>query len=121
MSEKKRILLVCRRGAYGQSLSRAALDVALAAAAFEQHVTLLFMGDGVWQLLPEQDPAGIGLKNLNATLRSMPLYDIEQFYVDEEALTSRGIALNELEGQCTALSSQQMAEFIDAHDQVLSF
>ena len=69
--------MVVRHSPYGSSLARASLDVALAAAAFEQPVKLLFMGDGVLQLLPEQDSRAIGQKNIGRLLSSLPLYDID--------------------------------------------
>ena len=43
---RKRALVIIRHSPYGSSLGRAALDTALAMAAFEQPVDILFMGDG---------------------------------------------------------------------------
>jgi tRNA 2-thiouridine synthesizing protein C len=67
----KSILIVLRHSPYGSSLAKASLDVAFAHAAFEQSVDLLFLGDGVLQLLPEQDSQLLGMKNAGilATLR----------------------------------------------------
>lgn len=91
--DKKSLLVVLRHSPYGSSLARAAVDTALAAAAFEQPVKLLFMGDGVLQLLPDQNSKGIGVKNLGRLLASLPLYDIESVYVDLEAATRYAIDL----------------------------
>jgi len=90
---KKSLLIVVRRSPYGSSLARASLDVALAAAAFEQPISLLFMGDGVLQLMAEQESQAIGVKNIGRLLASLPLYDIESVYVDGEAATRYGIDL----------------------------
>jgi len=38
----KRILIICRKAPYGNSLSREALDIALAASVFDQSLALLF-------------------------------------------------------------------------------
>ena len=119
--EKKRLLLVCRKAPYGDSLARAALDVALAAAAFEQRLDVLFMGDGVWQLLPNQQAAAIQEKSLEATLASFPLYDIEHCYVCDASLQTRQLDIEALAGKLVGLDQSALAEFIDAHDQVLSF
>lgn len=73
------MLLVLRRGPYGNALARASLDVALAAAAFEQDVHLLFMDDGVWQLLPGQQPADIAAKNLHKTCSLCPCMTLSPF------------------------------------------
>ena len=119
--EKKKLLRVCRRAPDGDKLARASLDVALTAAAFEQDVQLLFMDDGVWQLLPDQDAGQIDSKSQLKSLQSMPLYDIDRFHVDASSLRDRQLAPQQLDGNTVLLESQELAEFIDGFDQVLSF
>ena len=118
---KKKLLLVNRHPPYGSHLARAALDVALAAAAFEQDIALLFVDDGVWQLLPQQHAARIESKSIERTLMSMPLYDIDTFYVSARCLRERGLDPAGLLGSTVALEPEALAAFIEAHDQVLSF
>jgi tRNA 2-thiouridine synthesizing protein C len=118
---KKKLLLVNRHPPYGTNLARAALDVALAAAAFEQEIALLFLDDGVWQLLPQQDAARIESKSIQRTLMSMPLYDIDTFYASARSLRERGLEPAGLLGNTVALEPEALAAFIEAHDQVLSF
>ena len=83
--ERRRTLIVVRRAPYGSSLSRASLDAALALAAFDQLVDILFMGDGVLHLLPDQMSSEIGAKNVGKLLSSLPLYDIDSVYLDSNA------------------------------------
>lgn len=118
---KKKLLLIFRHGPYGNKLSRAGLDVALAAAAFDQQINTLFMDDGVWQLLPDQDAAAIDSKNIHSTLQSMPLYDLESFHVDSSSLAVRQLEPEQLDGKLVLLNPEELAGFIDRHDQVLSF
>ncbi len=73
--DPKRILIICRKAPYGNSLANAALNVALATSVFDQTLALLFMGDGVWQLMPGQDSMGIAHKNLSKQLSALPLYN----------------------------------------------
>ncbi len=118
---KKKLLLIFRHGPYGNKLSRAGLDVALAAAAFDQDINTLFMDDGVWQLLPDQSAGSIDSKNVHSTLQSLPLYDLESFHVDSHSLAARRLEPAQLDGQLVLLEPAELAEFIDSHDQVLSF
>ena len=118
---KKSFLLICRRAPYGQSLAREALDVALTAATFDQQVAMLFLGDGVLQLLKAQQPAVIAQKALDKQLAALPLYDIETVYVEAEALQQRGLALSDLALTAQALSADAIAEQINMHDVVLGF
>ncbi|MEE4192480.1 MAG: sulfurtransferase complex subunit TusC [Halieaceae bacterium] len=115
------LLLVFRRAPYGRSLSRAGYDVALAAAAFEQPVSLLFMDDGVWQLMPEQRPEAIGARSIARTLESLPLYDIDRLYVDSESLAQRALAAGNLVEAATPLDTAGVRELMAGHDQVLVF
>ena len=81
----KTLLVIIRHSPYGSSLARSGLDTALAMAAFGQPVALLFLGDGVLQLLPAQDSKAIGRRNVGKLLASLPLYDIESVFVDAES------------------------------------
>ena len=118
---RKKLLLICRHAPYGNTLARAALDVALAGAAFDQDLSLLFLDDGVWQLVPGQTAAEIGSKSLRATLDSLPLYDLEQFHVCTDSLASRGLEADELPGQLVLVNRDELGAFIASHDQLLSF
>lgn len=118
---KKKILLIFRHGPYGNKLSRAGLDVALTAAAFDQHINTLFMDDGVWQLLPDQSAGSIDSKNVHSTLQSMPLYDLDTFYVERHSLAARQLEPAQLDGQLVLLEPEELAGFLDSYDQLLSF
>ena len=119
--DKNSMLVVVRRAPYGSSLARAALDVALAAAAFEQPVKLLFMGDGVLQLLPGQDSGAIGVKNIGRLLASLPLYEIETVYVDSEAATRHGLDLSAAPLATRAVDGPAMHQLMDSCDHLLGF
>ena len=118
---RKRFLLVCRRPPYGSSLPREALDVALAAAAFDQDVALLFLGDGVWQLLRSQHADAIGQKPLDQQLSVLPLYDINNVYADAEALLERHLQPADLALPAQLLSVTEITALLGEHDVVLGF
>jgi tRNA 2-thiouridine synthesizing protein C len=117
----KRILVICRKAPYGSSLSREALDIVLAASVFEQQLALLFTGDGVWQLLNEQNSEAIESKNHSNMLSVFPLYDINDIFVDSEALAQRQISAEQLSLPAKPLAADQLASFSAGFDVVLSF
>ena len=119
--QRKRLLVVVRHSPYGSSLARASLDVALASAAFEQPVHLLFMGDGVLQLLAEQDSHAMGVKNIGRLLGSLPLYDIERVYVDAEAARRYAIDLGNTPVAASPLDAAQMRQLMVSTDHLLGF
>lgn len=123
MSEhpKPKTLLVFRHPPYSGSLSRSGLDTALAAGAFEQAVTLLFLSDGIMQLLPKQDSTGIGKRNHGKVLASLPLYDIETFWVDAQALSDSGYTINELPEGSRLADRVLIRDMLAQHDHILTF
>lgn len=118
---KKTILLVCRKAPYGNSLAKEALDIALAGAAFEQQLQLLFTGDGVLQLLPQQDAQAIGAKTISKHLAAFPLYDLNDIYVDQQSLEQRGLATSELSDNIILCGKQELTQLMDKADVIFNF
>lgn len=119
--EGNKLLVVIRRPPYGSSLARASLDVALAAAAFDQPVSLLFLGDGVLQLLPNQDSKILGMKSQERALASLPLYDIDKVYVDADAASSYRIDLQAAPVPALPLTTRELQQLLCSHHQLLGF
>ena len=118
--EKKRHLLVMRRSPYGSSLARASVDLGLAMGAFDQDFDLLFIGDGVLQLLQQQESANIGLKNIGKALSSLPLYDIESVYVDAAALSRHAISKDQLVIPAIPLDDAAIQQLLAQCDHLVS-
>ncbi|WP_167854867.1 sulfurtransferase complex subunit TusC [Mangrovimicrobium sediminis] len=119
-STRKRQLLVLRHAPYHGAAARAAVDLALAMAAFEQDVELLFLGDGVLQLLKDQAADALGRKSLGRILSSLPLYDIERVYVDAAALARFAIAADALVLPVEPLAEAEIHALMNACDQLVS-
>jgi tRNA 2-thiouridine synthesizing protein C len=117
--EKKRILIVLRHSPYGSSLAKAAVDVALAAAAFEQRVDLLFTGDGVLQLMKDQDSRSMGKKNIGQQLASLPLYDIESVYVDAQATIRYNLDIGNAPVVTVLLNPAEMRALLNAQHHLI--
>ena len=120
-SVKKRQLVVIRHTPYGSSLGRAAVDVALAAAAFDQPIAVLFLGDGVLQLLPDQDSAAIDKKNIAKFIASLPLYDIESIFVDAHALSQFAIEADDLPQTTRVLDDDAIRALMAHQHHLLGF
>ena len=122
MNETRKSFLIINRAApYGSSAARDALDVALTTAIFEQPLSLLYMSDAVFQLLPDHKPQAIAQKNLSATMAALEMYDIDKLYASRTALEERGINPASLTLKITILDDTQIARLIADHDLVLSF
>lgn len=92
----KKFLYLNRKAPYGTIYAWESLEVVLIGAAFDQVVSLMFMDDGVYQLVKGQDPSGIGMKNFSPTYRTLGDYEVKNVYVDRDSLAARGLTADDL-------------------------
>lgn len=135
MSDVKKFLYVNRKAPYGTIYAWESLEVVLIGAAFDQDVSLAFIGDGVYQIAKGQDTTELGIKNFSPTYSALGDYDINKIYVEKESLEARGLTVDDLmkltwedededwaeKDSIQVLSSKELAEIMDQQDVVLSF
>jgi len=117
----KRFLYVNRKAPHGTIYAHESLEVVLIGAAFEQDVSLAFVGDGIFQLVKGQDTKGLEVKNFAPAFRALDDYDVNKLYVEEEALRARGLTEADLIVPVQLVSAERMAEIMENQDVVLSF
>lgn len=96
MSEIKKFMYVNRKAPFGTVYALESLEVVLIGAAFEQDVSLAFIGDGIYQILKNQDSSDIGMKTFAPTFSALGDYDIRKMYVEKESLEERGLSVDDL-------------------------
>ncbi len=117
----KKFLYVNRKAPYGTIYALESLEVVLIGAAFEQDVSLAFLGDGVYQLARNQDTKGLEVKNFSPAFRALEDYDVTKIYVEKEALEARGLSESDLVVSVEVVSAQRMTEIMEGQDVILSF
>ena len=120
MMTAKRIMLVCRKAPYGDSLARETAEIALAAGAFDQELAIAFIGEGVWQLADQQDSMAIEQKNQQKLLSAFELYGITESYVESEALTERNLVKKQLFLDAETVNQSQLAELFEQADMLIT-
>lgn len=120
-TEAKKILFVMRHAPYGNSLAREGLDALLACAAFEQKVSVLFLNDGVFQLLKNQQSDAIEQKSLEKSLTALPLYDVNELFADQQSLIERQLDEEQLCLPVTTLSVEQINTLFQQQDTIFQF
>ena len=110
-----------RRAPYGSVYALESLEVVLIGAAFEQDVSLAFLGDGVYQLAKGQDTKGLEMKNFSPTFRALEDYEVTKLYVEEEALQARGLSAADLVVPVEVVNTRRMAEIMEDQDVILNF
>jgi tRNA 2-thiouridine synthesizing protein C len=117
----KRLLVLVRRAPHGAAFGREALDAILATAAFDVPLTVLFDGDGVFQLLAGQDGAAIGEKNTGANWEALPMFDVEDLHASAAALAERGLGVEDLTLPVTVADDAAIRALIADADVTLGF
>jgi tRNA 2-thiouridine synthesizing protein C len=117
----KKFLYVNRKAPYGTIYALESLEVVLIGAAFEQDVSLAFLGDGVYQLVKGQNTKGLEVKNFSPTFGALEDYDVTKLYVEEEALQARGLSAADLVVPVEVVNARRMAEIMEDQDVILSF
>lgn len=118
----KKILLISRQAPYGKSTAREAIDIALAASVYDQDIGILFMDDGVFQLLKNQQSNRIDQKNIASILPALALYGIENIYAHQESLNARAIRMDDLIlDTLQLLNNKDVGNLLNQQDHLLSF
>ena len=116
----KKFMFVNRKAPYGTVYALESLEVVLITATFDQDVSLVFIDDGVYELVKGQQTKGIGVKNFSPTYRALEGYDVEKLYVERESLEARGLAEADLIVDVTVLGAPELGALMDEQDVVVS-
>ncbi|HEX7384719.1 MAG TPA: sulfurtransferase complex subunit TusC [Burkholderiaceae bacterium] len=117
----KKFMFVNRKAPYGTIYALESLEVVLIAATFDQDVSLVFLDDGVYELVKGQQTKAAGVKNFSPTYRALDGYDVEKLYVERASLDARGLTEDDLLVDVEVLDSAALAALMAEQDVVLSF
>jgi len=131
----KKFLYMNTKAPYGTIYALESLEVVLIGAAFEQDVSLAFIGDGVYQLTRGQKTDGIGMKCFAPTYAALGDYEVTKIYVEKESMEERGLSLDDLQhlvwedededwaekDSIRLVNRAELADVIDSQDVILSF
>lgn len=112
----KRYLFVLRRPPYHGSHLQETLDSILTAAAFDQHVALLFADEGVLQLKSQQQAMTLGLKDTSAIFNALQIYDVEDLYVEQESLANAGLTTADLILPVATVTRREVSHLMRSYD-----
>ena len=117
----KKFMYLNRKAPYGTIYALESLEVVLIAAAFDQDVSLVFMDDGVYQIIKGQHTKNIDVKNFSPTFRALEGYDIEKLYVEKESMEARGLTEEDFIVDVQVLDSAALANVMQEQDVIMSF
>lgn len=86
------------------------IDLALVCAAFDQTVNLIFISDGVTNLIRNQSAAGLGDKNQVDIIKALEFYDIDNIFVEKASLIHSLVSSNNFLQNANIIESKALKE-----------
>lgn len=121
MDKSPDLLIIQTHAPYASSHAQEALDLVLAAAAFDTKVTYLLTGDACFQLLPDQAPEHVGRKALHKMMKALPIYGVEHILIAQDDLTARGITTIDPTFSIQPVSQTEISDLIQSARNVIRF
>ena len=119
--EQKKLLFIIRQCPYGHLLARESVDAILATAVYEQLLSVVFLDDGVFQLLNQQITPSTAAKNMAKLLSAFSLYDIHTVFACQSSLALRGLKETDLCLPVKPLNSNEIKQLMAQQHQLISF
>ncbi len=117
----KKIAFIFHSPPHSTSAGREGLDALLATSAYSDQLAVFFVGDGVLQLMTEQQPEQILSRDYIKSFKLLDLYDVEQRYVCAQSLHDWGVGTEQLIIDCSELAPSNMAELWQTFDHIITF
>lgn len=118
--DTRNILFLLRQAPYASGHALEALEAILVAGVFEQHVSVLFRDEGVWQLLEGQDGAALAQRTVGKVARALPQYDVTELFVCARSLQERGLDAADLVLPVALLDAAGQRELMARQDAVVN-
>ncbi|WP_394249296.1 sulfurtransferase complex subunit TusC [Vibrio profundi] len=117
----KKVAFVFHSLPHSTSSGREGLDALLAASAYTEDISVFFLGDGVTQLLANQQPDSVLSRDYISAFKLMDLYDIENIYACSASLDRLGLAHAEKVIDVDIIPPEQIKQHLADCEQVLTF
>jgi tRNA 2-thiouridine synthesizing protein C len=117
----RKFLFISTGSPWHGSNAAACLDALMTHAIFDQETWLYLTGDGVFQLVDNQEGTATDCKTLAKIFPALELYGIRGVIADTHSLAIRGLAQHDLVMEVTPGHTGKLQELIRECDRVLVF
>ena len=115
----KKMMHVVRTAPHGTIYTYEGLEMVLIMAAYDQEISMAFIGDGVFSLKKDQDTTELQIKGFMKTLGVLDDYDVEDIYVDKKSLEERGLTEEDLFIPVQVLDAAAIGKVMAEQDVIL--
>jgi tRNA 2-thiouridine synthesizing protein C len=115
------VAVLLRKAPYGSVYTAEALRTLMGIGVFEADINVLFVDDGVYALVKEQNPAQLDMKPLGGAFASLAEFGVNKLYVHDESLAERGLTLGDLLLEVQVVDGPRVAQLLMEAGKVLPF
>ena len=119
--DDKSIAIVNTQAPFSTAIGKEALDAALIFGSYEQATSLFFLGDGVFQVIGDQNASAIEIKDYLKTFSALEFYDIENIYVCQQSLIERDLAETFHIENVQVLAREEFSQRLHQHNMIYRF
>lgn len=121
MTKPEYIVIQSTQPPYSSSYSVDALEAAMGATNIGLEVVFIFVGEGVYQLLNNQENTGISHKSIFKKLMALPLYDVERICALSTSLSQHSVTIPQSMANISVLNDVDFVSLCKYAKQVLVF
>ena len=119
--DKPDIVFLIKSAPAGSQANQAAVDTMLTAAAFERNIVVVFMDDGLYQLLATKDLAAPSNKSVSKSLPALSLYDIDKVYSHKPSQQRLGLEADQFVISVESIENEALKQLVADAEQVMVF
>jgi len=117
----EKVLVMLRKAPYGSVYTAEAFRTIMGIAVFEMDICVVFIDDGVYSLVKDQNPKKLDMKPLGDGFPMLKEFNVNRFVVHDESLSERGLTVDDLVLDVELANSSQVSETVKNYGRVLPF
>ena len=117
----EKVAILMRKAPYGSVYTAEGFRSVMGIGVFEMDAVLIFVEDGVYALVKDQNPEQLDMQPLGEGFPMLPEFGVNGFYVHQPSLEERGLSVDGLVMEVQLIDNAGLAELLAEHSAVLSF
>jgi tRNA 2-thiouridine synthesizing protein C len=116
-----KVAILMRKTPYGSVYTAEGFRSVMGIGVFEMDAVLIFVEDGVYALVKDQNPGKLDMQPLGEGFPMLPEFGVNGFYVHQPSLEERGLSVHDLVMGVQLIDNAGLAELLAEYSAVLPF
>jgi tRNA 2-thiouridine synthesizing protein C len=117
----EKVAILMRKAPYGSVYTAEGFRSVMGIGVFEMDAVLIFVEDGVYALVKDQNPEQLDMQPLGEGFPMLPEFGVNGFYVHQPSLEERGLSVDDLVIKVQLIDNAGLAKLLAEYGAVLSF